>query len=298
MGLGLHTALQELSLILFTPLTPAGAFACMLIALLQMESAPTDAQRTRLRHMMGLPLVVSTVGIIASSTHLGTPANALYVITGIGRSPLSNEVACVLVFLIATGAFWLYSFSIKPNAILMKALGTAVAVLGLVCVAGISFAYDQETIVTWVTWMTPAGTFFGGLACGIPLFLLTVHLAQAFDAIEHMKKPLLGIGIAAFAANTACAIAQYAAVSGMSNEFLSVSELAPGYPAYIAAYVLCTACARYLCGMTLLTKGAVDEAAARTRGRRLLFATILAALGFFSLRFVFYMVHMTVGFSL
>lgn len=48
--------------------------------------------RARLAHATVIPLLVSMVGLVASATHLGTPANALYVLTGVGRSPLSNEV--------------------------------------------------------------------------------------------------------------------------------------------------------------------------------------------------------------
>ncbi|MFR1640267.1 MAG: DmsC/YnfH family molybdoenzyme membrane anchor subunit [Eggerthellaceae bacterium] len=44
----------------------------------------------------------------AASTHLGNPANALFVFLGVGRSPLSNEVFCAVVFLPLAGVYWLY----------------------------------------------------------------------------------------------------------------------------------------------------------------------------------------------
>ena len=43
------------------------------------------------------------VGLVASATHLGNPANALYVFLGVGRSPLSTEVFCAVVFLALGG---------------------------------------------------------------------------------------------------------------------------------------------------------------------------------------------------
>ena len=256
--------------------------------------------------MVGLPLVVSTVGLVASSTHLGTPANALYVATGIGRSPLSNEVACALAFLAVTGVFWLYSFAKEPNELVMKVFSVVVALLGLVCVGGISMAYNQETIATWATWFTPVGIWLGGLAAGVPLFLLVVYLSHACESLGRFEPMLLGVGIVAFVANTAVSVIQYLSVSALANEILSVHELAPHFPAYIAAYVLCTALAYVLCGSVLMTRtrklsqvdGEAAQGVSRKRGSRLLIATVLGLIGFLALRFAFYMIHMTVGISL
>lgn len=55
------------------------------------------------------------VGLVASATHLGNPANALYVFVGVGRSPLSTEVFCAVVFLALAGVYWLYSFAERPR---------------------------------------------------------------------------------------------------------------------------------------------------------------------------------------
>ena len=87
------------SLAVFTALAPAGAvaFACLAAFLLVNRSQSRD-WRDVLAHLLFIPLAIAWAGFIASATHLGTPANALHAINGLGRSPLSNEVvsACLL----------------------------------------------------------------------------------------------------------------------------------------------------------------------------------------------------------
>ena len=61
----------------------------------------------RVSHAFLVPLGVVWMGFMASATHLGTPANALHAFAGIGRSPLSNEVLCTVVFLFVGGMYWL-----------------------------------------------------------------------------------------------------------------------------------------------------------------------------------------------
>ena len=55
------------------------------------------------------------VGLVASATHLGNPANALYVFTGVGRCPLSTEVFAAVIFLALAGVYLLYSFVEHPR---------------------------------------------------------------------------------------------------------------------------------------------------------------------------------------
>ena len=100
---GLDTALGEITLVLFTTLAPSGvvAYACMALPVLVRSTA--DAVRQRINLFLNIPLAVSMVGLVASATHLGNPANALYVFLGVGRSPLSTEVFCAVVFLALAG---------------------------------------------------------------------------------------------------------------------------------------------------------------------------------------------------
>lgn len=108
---GFSVALSEITLVLFTTLAPSGAVAYLLMSLPVLSGRVTGDAARRLNQLTCLPLLVAMVGLVASATHLGNPANALYVFTGVGRSPLSTEVFAAVIFLALAGVYWLYSFA-------------------------------------------------------------------------------------------------------------------------------------------------------------------------------------------
>lgn len=113
MSLGFSMALDEITLVLFTTLAPTGAMACVIMAAVLVFSPLGESERTRVNRALCIPLIAAMVGLIASATHLGSPANALYVLLGVGRSPLSNEVFCAGLFLASCGLYWLFCFTEK-----------------------------------------------------------------------------------------------------------------------------------------------------------------------------------------
>ncbi|MCI2242352.1 dimethyl sulfoxide reductase anchor subunit family protein [Adlercreutzia faecimuris] len=142
---GFASAFGEITLVLFTTLAPAGIVAYVIMALplvVRGDGLGRDARR-RLDASLGMPVVVAMVGLVASATHLGNPANALYIVAGLGRSPLSNEVVCGVAFLGAAGVFWLTSFSESGgNVTLRRVAAAAVSCLGVVFLGAISLAYS------------------------------------------------------------------------------------------------------------------------------------------------------------
>ena len=155
------------SLAIFTALSPAGAvaFACLAAFLLLNRSKPQEG-RNRLAHLLVIPLAVAWVGFIASATHLGTPANALHAVNGIGRSPLSNEVVSTVAFLFFSGMAWMYSYREKPQAAVMDSLLAASIACAIVMLFHMSFAYSIATVPTWDTWLTPANLCATALLSG------------------------------------------------------------------------------------------------------------------------------------
>lgn len=93
--------------------------------------------------------LVIIVGFVAVFFHLASPVNAAFVLTGVGRSPLSNEVAVGMIFTVAA---LLYSF-LKTTGRLRGAAdrvcSIVLAILGVLFVAFTGAAYMMETIVTW-----------------------------------------------------------------------------------------------------------------------------------------------------
>lgn len=119
---GFSVALSEITFVLFTTLAPSGAVAYLLMSLPVLSGRATGDAARQLNQITCLPLVVAMVGLIASATHLGNPSNALYVFTGVGRSPLSAEVFAAVIFLAQAGVFWLYSFAERPRVGLQRIL--------------------------------------------------------------------------------------------------------------------------------------------------------------------------------
>ena len=145
---GFSVALSEITLVLFTTLAPSGAVAYLLMSLPVLSGRAAGDTARRLNQLTCLPLLVAMVGLVASATHLGNPANALYVFTGVGRSPLSTEVFAAVIFLALAGVYWLYSFAEHPRVGLQRGLLAAIDVAIVAFVSSVAFAYNVDTIVT------------------------------------------------------------------------------------------------------------------------------------------------------
>ena len=291
--MGLENALSEITLVLFTTLAPSGVVACIIVGVhLLFSRSPAD-QHVLLSKFLAIPVLVALVGLVASATHLGNPSNALYVLAGVGRSPLSNEVFSGVVFFGLVGSYWFYSFSRTRRAMLERVWISLFSVAGLVFVAGIALAYDVATIVTWHNALVPVALVLNSLVGGPLLALGTFAAASRSAGGESLVQPgvaraCITLSFVATVANALCYAMQAAAFSGLSNSVVTFNQLAPAYPMAMAAFaVLCLAAV------------AVDALMMRRAGRVLLPDTMVAValsfIGIFIMRFMFYMTHMTVG---
>ena len=138
MSTGFATAFSEITLVLFTTLAPSGAVAYALMSLPIIRGRLSDDAHRRIDKALCIPLIVSLVGLVASATHLGNPANALYVFMGVGRSPLSNEVFSAVIFLAFSGVYWLYSFAVKPRRLLQRLLAAGACASAIACITAIA----------------------------------------------------------------------------------------------------------------------------------------------------------------
>ena len=255
------------SLAVFTALAPAGAvaFACLAAFLLVNRSQSRD-WRDMLAHLLFIPLAIAWVGFIASATHLGTPANALHAINGLGRSPLSNEVVSAVAFLFFAGMAWMYSYREKPKASVMNGLLAISIVCVIVMLFHTSFAYSIATVPTWDTWLTP---------------------------VRAGKWPyaLLLIAVAALAAGTVLLVCHMNFLGTVGNNVTLASALVPNYGWLIAAHA-----ALAICGLAFQLHG-LRLATSRTRG--LVFSVIgcaVVVIAALLARFPFYDAYLSVGF--
>lgn len=288
---GFATAFGELTLVLFTTLAPTGVMAYALMALPLVVAAPRmdQAVRRSLDHYLSIPLVVAMVGLVASATHLGNPANALYVLAGLGRSPLSNEVVCGVAFLGSAGVFWLTSFSESGGRLgLRRVVAAAVSALGLVFVGAIALAYDADTIITWSTPYAPLSVWLNSLVGGPLLALLGLRLARFSSSRHWVGRAYLEVAAAACAANVVVYLLWGGALPSMANAMTAASDLAPLFGPMTIVFALLGAAGVLLGWRAVAYRGETPLGVP--------IASCLCALtGIFVMRFSFYMIHMTVG---
>lgn len=311
---GFAIAFGEITLVLFTTLAPSGAVAYLIMGLPVLLGRADDAASRRLNKLTCLPLVVTMAGLVASATHLGNPSNALYVFTGVGRSPLSTEVVCAVAFLALAGVYWLYSFAEAPRRWLQRAMLLVIDGAIVAFVTAVAWAYNVDTIVTWSLPLVPVALLLNSLVGG-PLIALLGFAVARFGA-GRGAKVLLGVSATALVANTAVYAVLGAQLAPLANELTSVAQLVPAYPAWVAAFavlgtagiaVAWRACQSAGCvaNSTLEAKsiGAAEmrlsEEATSKAFRHaviaLVVANFLVLAGIFLMRFTFYMSHLTVG---
>ena len=297
--MGVANALNEITLVLFTTLAPSGIVACLIMCGMLLPDRLPEGCRAALNKYLAVPIVVTLVGLVASATHLGNPGNALYVLTGVGRSPLSNEVFAGVVFLGLAGGYWLYSFSITRRVLLERMWIVLIMVSGACFLAAIALAYHVDTIVTWVNATVPVNLVLNGLVGGPLLALVSFSASDRSGqggSADRLNLRVMRLCVLASAIALAANVAGYA-VQGfttlqLANSTVSAGELAGHYPLMVVLFAV-------LCAAGIL----VDASALKAAGSRGLpvsqavLASALALAGIFVMRFAFYMLHMTVGIS-
>ena len=286
--LAFGNALGEITLALFTSLAPASALAFVFMELPLLGGALEPHRRTRLNKALSLPLVLCMAGLIASATHLGNPANALYVARGIGRSPLSNEVSAAVVFLACAAVVWLLGFSLKDRGGLQRTLMLLAIPLAAAFIGMSALSYSVETIAAWNTPYTPASIAVGA-------FVLSPAIASVGFAAAGGDRLAAKSGVPLVAVSAAAAIVLFAvyALQGVSLEHLgnfmyAAVDVVPHYGLMLAVYgALSTA------GVVVLALS-FRARAAHPLGMRITAAALLFA-ALFIMRFAFYLMHLTVG---
>lgn len=284
----MNSGFDEISLALFTTLAPAGVIAFIALAAARLF-ADQHEKAVRIDRMIALPFSVCLVGFIASATHLGTPANALHVFSGVGRSPLSNEVFSAVVFLFFVGSYWMMAFKQTfPDKIahIWLAAGT---IAGLVFLACTSTAYAVHTVPTWDTVFSPANmllaAFFTGPLFGM-FFLLLCRTERPL-----LPRLLLTVSSIAFVVGVIVLAMHQQSLGNIANNETSALALAPHYPSIIAAHAVL--------GLFSLASAAFSlRKGGRFRAKLIAcgIGVLAASIAVFITRIAFYQLHMTLGF--
>lgn len=308
----METALTEITLVLFTTIAPAGLVGYGVMALYSLM-ASERIQAEAASHYLVVPLVLVITGLIASATHLGTPANALYVLTGVGRSPLANEVIAVVAFLVVGGAWWMVSFRDDITPALRRAAVVLTLAAIIVALFFIAVAYSVPWIPTWALPTVPLTLFLNALVSGVVVGLFGLAAAGQQPSKRFITATLAVAAVAAVA-NGAVLLAQWNELAAIETTLVAAPDLVPWTPAAIGGFLLLSLAALVLCIVAECRRrtwrdtaagkiaAAMDagEGAAPTSehcGRPLLLgaAVLLVLAACFLVRFTFYAMRMTVG---
>ena len=287
--MGFSFAIEELPLVFFTTLAPVGAVSLIALSIMVALGIFKPKTARRICQLKWIPLVLATLGLILSAAHLGTPANALYVFAGIGRSPLSNEVICTVVFLAFCGVDWLLSFAEKSHKLAARILALCIVVSGVVFLYSIMFAYNVKTITTWSSVYVPLNLLLGAIVGGLILTQLVLMIAMQGDVSGKVFKVLAVVTIVAFVLHCIFLVLQCASLGNVRNIYYgSVANLVYVYPFAIAFYILVFVC------VAAISKKTFDCSYKKKLAFRIVMCALIL-LAIFFLRFCFYMMHTTVG---
>ena len=291
----METALMEITLVVLTTLAPAGIVAYAALAVWLVASRSPE-ECNAVSHWLIVPLVFPLLGFVASATHLGTPANALYVLTGIGRSPLSGEVAAIVVFLILGGCYWIVSFGNKPIGSGKRAFLCAVIASALIALFFISRAYSVWTIPTWDMPLAPVTLWMDGLSSGPALVVLTFLCARVFPE-KRVFTACVVVTVVSSIVNICCLAGETAVLPGIQTTVAAASDLVPNFIAMIVLYAAFELAS--IVGLVVVSRRVQVGVASKKRyGMAVAVsagALACACLACFFVRFWFYCMYMTVG---
>ena len=283
------TAFHELPLALFTTLASIGAGAFISLAAAFFTAKFSDGQLARIDKLTLVPAIVVVVGFIAAFFHLANPMAAFGVFGGLGRSPMSNELAVAMLFAVAMATYVIMGLAGKLGGA-RKGLVCATAVLAVLFAVFMGLAYGMATIPTWSTPWPVAQmigyALLGGAAMGACVLAFSDALDAAVDGT--FKSALIAFAVIGAVLAVAGLALMYSGAGSVSNAFVAGTDLAAGASGafYVAVACLILACAAVIAAA--LGKGGNAASA---------IAVLLAFAGILAGRFVLYPLQISVGIS-
>ena len=230
------------------------------------------------------------VGFAASFFHLASPLHAAGVFAGIGSSPLSNEILVGSLFVVLALVYVILALAGKLSGGARKGFVAVVAVAAAVFVCFTGMAYMMETIASWNSPLVVVQLLGFALLGGMPLGTLVLGLAGTLP--DALKGSFKTAGIVVAAAGAVLAIGgfcvQVMGVGGMENALVSGADLVADVTIYLAVAVASLVLAAAGTVAALLGKSPVAMAG---------FGAVMAVIGIFVARLVFYAVQLSVGLS-
>lgn len=290
------SAFAELPLALFSTLAPMGAGAFLILAILFSTTSMEEDAARRIDKLTAIPVGLVIVGFIAAFFHLASPLHAFGVFSGIGSSPLSNELVAGCLFTLVMLVYWIAAMVGKLGAGARKGLLWVCAVLGIVFAWFTGAAYMIDTIPSWNTIAGPVQMVGFALIGGAAISVLMLTLAKHAQALKTppLKTALLAVMAAGLVLVIGGVAAQAAAVSGMSNALVSGSDLVGSVMLVIVCGIICLVGTGVCDAFAVRASGAGEGALAGASWG----AAVLALVGILLVRLAFYGMQLSVGLSI
>lgn len=288
----------HVQLLLFTVLGPAGALGFVLASAFAIAAPKRASWLFKLERFLLFPIFFCMLGLIIAATHLGTPRNALYVMLGAGRSPLSNEMMATITFLAIAWLFWLVLATRKlpDNVARVWLIIADIAALGMVFET--SMAYSIPTIPVWNTPAAPLMFSMGALVVSIPITLCTLRFANV-TAPNWSWKALLILQALSIIGGIAAMLSFKAAITPLSSALTGAAGalgLVPAFDLYMLAFAL-FGIASVVANVKAIrqTISSNQRTTPLPSPRFFIISLTLALLAVILMRAPFYLLYMTVG---
>lgn len=284
----MESVFAEMPLALFTTLSSVGAGAFIAMAGVVFAVKLKEEELAKLDRLGIVPFLVACVGFACAFFHLASPLNAFGVFSGVGSSPLSNEIVAGVVFMVAAAVYVVLAWTGKLSGGARRGVVAVCAVLAAVFSLFMGMAYMMYTIPSWNTWTTPAQMLGFALAGGAVLEALVIALSDARDAVyaSGAKRVLLVLGVVGVALAVVALAAFLASAGSLPSPWAETSRVVPAAMPYAVA------------GAVLLTLAAALMAAALTKKSPALLCGVGVAsvtVGILAARLAFYAVQISAG---
>lgn len=291
----MELAFQELPLAIFTTLAPIGAGAFIALAIAFAKEEMSDERVATLHKLTIVPLLFLIVGFAAAFFHLASPMHATGALSGIGHSPLSNEICAGVIFTIIAIVYWIMGIAGKLPKKSAATFACVLAVLSLVFALFTGLAYWVDTISTWATPALPLEMLgidvAGGVALGTLMLAISAGRQNADDGAENALSKSTGkallvclaIGLILLVVGAAW---QFGLASVTVTPYADGGQMASAAVSVFVIGLVVTVVAACMACVALVKKMTTANAA---------IALVLFVVGAFMLRLVFYALRISVG---
>lgn len=277
-------AMSELPLAMFTVLASVGAGAFIALAAAHFSIQFNEGQQAKVDRATWLPVAIVVAGFVCAFFHLADPLHAPLALSGLGRSPMTNEIAAGIVFAVVAIAYALLANRGKISSGSRRAWLAIIALLALAFGLLMGFAYVIDTVQSWNTWATPVEIVGLMLLGGAALGMIMLTPVKEDDA--DFAKPVVVLGYAGAVLAILPVLVMSTQVGSMSTALYAGSDLVGA-----AMPAICIGC-------VAVAVASVCTHLAIKRGMSMASVAIACAIvGALALRLAFYAMQLSVGLS-